>query len=490
MKNNFIITVLLMFMSVSKSYPQLKAPEFIGIQFNTKSTIIVNEVSSGKEHIIWGQFLSLLPYRRINTDSVLLNSNNNAVVTYEINEPSPVLLFAGKNLRFNLFLVPNDTLFITLNLADSSMILHNIKFKGKYAAINEYQIKREEEITNQVDNKRRILWNSNLPLTAYIDSLDAISKIELNYLINYNKKNALPEWYLKYEEAKINYSNALFKMNLPSFREFVSNKKIEIPNNYYDFLNKIKINNKDALFSEDYYNFLSAYFNTMFVPKKVNIMKSTNRITESLPIELRIADSLLTGEVKDIYKCFEISKYIITEGNTLFADRIIGEQWDKISNAKYLIYLGGFLNNTLLLSQGEKAPNFYLPDQKEEYKSLNDYKGKVVLLNFWFPDCPYCRKEIPFEKKLVDEFKNKGFCLINICVETPKNEWLKSLRQLNVEGINLFASNDWENILSKIYDINICPHYTLINKDGTIYSNSPKHPSECISDDISKLLSK
>ena len=42
-----------------------------------------------------------------------------------------------------------------------------------------------------------------------------------------------------------------------------------------------------------------------------------------------------------------------------------------------------------------KAPEFNLPDMDEEIHSLQQYKGKVIMLNFWATWCPPCRREMP-----------------------------------------------------------------------------------------------
>jgi thiol-disulfide isomerase/thioredoxin len=49
--------------------------------------------------------------------------------------------------------------------------------------------------------------------------------------------------------------------------------------------------------------------------------------------------------------------------------------------------------------------------------ALGDFKGKVVLLDFWATWCPPCRSEIPSLKKLHDELKDRGFSMVGMNVD-------------------------------------------------------------------------
>lgn len=67
------------------------------------------------------------------------------------------------------------------------------------------------------------------------------------------------------------------------------------------------------------------------------------------------------------------------------------------------------------------APNFILQDLNGKARSLQEFRGKVVLLNFTTTWCPYCKKDIPNLKKLHAALKGKGFELVSIYVnESPK----------------------------------------------------------------------
>jgi thiol-disulfide isomerase/thioredoxin len=291
---------------------------------------------------------------------------------------------------------------------------------------------------------------------------------------------------VNYERNQIIYIAAFGKRYNLTYRKWLNIKEKE-PNNYFDFLNDIRINNEEAAISPYYYYFLNEYF-VQFIPDNISKMDVSER-KKIIGLEyIEAADSLLTGEVKDIYKSFIICRYIIDSGLYQLSEEIIHKQRINIIDDKYINYLEGYLTDKATLSSGMRAPEFYLLNTNNEYTTLADYKGKVILLNFWFPGCTPCIKEIPFEKRLVDDFNNKDFHLINICLFTTEESWRNAISKLGMKGINLFANENWQKKLIENYKISSYPHYTLIDNDGIIFSNSPKRPSEGVSEDILNLL--
>jgi peroxiredoxin len=70
-----------------------------------------------------------------------------------------------------------------------------------------------------------------------------------------------------------------------------------------------------------------------------------------------------------------------------------------------------------------KAPDFTLRTVQGDLFNLSDYKGKVVLLNFWGTWCGPCRREIPDFNKLHDKYQKDGLEIVGITITSgsPKN---------------------------------------------------------------------
>ena len=89
--------------------------------------------------------------------------------------------------------------------------------------------------------------------------------------------------------------------------------------------------------------------------------------------------------------------------------------------------------SSLVSGQGEKpAPKLELRDVEGRDLRLSDYKGKVVLLNFWATWCAPCRAEMPDLVKWQREYKSKGLKVIGVTyppeVLTEVREFIKSIK--------------------------------------------------------------
>ena len=111
------------------------------------------------------------------------------------------------------------------------------------------------------------------------------------------------------------------------------------------------------------------------------------------------------------------------------------------------------------------APNFTLKDLSGKTRSLKDYRGKIVLLNFTTTWCPYCKKDIPNLKKLYTSMKGKGFELVSIYVaESPK----KVASFVEKYALPYTILVDSEASVARTYGIRGVPTKIVVAKSGLI----------------------
>src|SRR5579864_6969053 len=81
-----------------------------------------------------------------------------------------------------------------------------------------------------------------------------------------------------------------------------------------------------------------------------------------------------------------------------------------------------------LAGSSSPAPAFTLASRAGQYVSLAQYKGQVVMINFWASWCGPCRQEMPLLESIYKKYNRLGFTLIGVNVEPDSNaanEWLK-----------------------------------------------------------------
>lgn len=112
---------------------------------------------------------------------------------------------------------------------------------------------------------------------------------------------------------------------------------------------------------------------------------------------------------------------------------------------------------------GQMAKDFTAYDINGEKIVLNSLKGKIVVLNFWFPNCQPCVMEMPELNKLVEKYKNDKVVFLSITFE--KKDTVKKF--LANKTFNYKHITDNEAILAD-YKVDSFPTHILIDEKGEI----------------------
>lgn len=113
------------------------------------------------------------------------------------------------------------------------------------------------------------------------------------------------------------------------------------------------------------------------------------------------------------------------------------------------------------------APAFTLPDYPDRKQvSLADYRGKVVLINFWYPSCGPCRGEFPTLQRVLDKYKDRGFEILSLNVLPEEHEFVMPYLTKNRFTFRpLETTTDWAE---QTYNARGYPTNLLVDGEGRI----------------------
>ena len=116
-------------------------------------------------------------------------------------------------------------------------------------------------------------------------------------------------------------------------------------------------------------------------------------------------------------------------------------------------------------SISKEAVDFTLNDLSGKQVSLQDYEGKVVVLNFWATWCSPCRREMPGLEKLYQKYKDKDFQLLGIVVVSSEKDISDQVKSIGVSYPILLGD---KKLISDYGSFNMIPNSFIIGRDGKI----------------------
>ncbi|MBU8920697.1 MAG: redoxin domain-containing protein [Bacteroidales bacterium] len=104
--------------------------------------------------------------------------------------------------------------------------------------------------------------------------------------------------------------------------------------------------------------------------------------------------------------------------------------------------------------------------------SFGQYRGKVVLVDFWATWCAPCRTEMPHVKKVYDKYNPKGFEIIGISMDDNKAKLDEYIKNKSIKWRQIFDGKGWKSELGQKYAVASIPTTLLLDREGVIrYKN-------------------
>ncbi len=120
---------------------------------------------------------------------------------------------------------------------------------------------------------------------------------------------------------------------------------------------------------------------------------------------------------------------------------------------------------------GKSVPNFSAIDLNGHSIALHDYRGKVVLLNFWATWYGPSLMEIPHFKKVYDTHKDEGFDIIGISLDYDEPKLRDYIKENNIPWRQILDNVAGKNLIARQYAIRGIPATYLIDREGKLITH-------------------
>jgi len=156
-----------------------------------------------------------------------------------------------------------------------------------------------------------------------------------------------------------------------------------------------------------------------------------------------------------------------------------------------ILFVGNAIGLEALPQVGKPAPDFALNDINGEKVTLSEYKGKVIILNFWATFCGPCKEEMPSLNNLFLFFKKDGLIVLAISTDNSEKP-VQSFIKAKAIAFPVLIDKD-SQVFSDMYRVLRIPTTFIIDRDGIIrekiLGDRPWDAKE-MKENIGTLLSK
>jgi len=433
-----------------------------------------------KEAVIAGKFTNS-PDRNVYissagiTDTVTLDENGGFVFKATLDKPQLYKLNIARTQTM-VYLNPGDSSYMEFDVTSP---VDGPVFSAALKNLNQSIFSRNATMRNLMGGVNALY---SLSYDNFNRKLDSIQQVLYSMI---DSANIEPKNLAELEKERTRYVILNVKALYPEYSAYLSGKEYNADSADYSFLNEVDPNNAYHLMFDDYANLVSTISQIQLnkAPGYKELLAKSSG--ERLPFEFKLIDSMLVNpKVRDYLK---MNKLIndIEYAEFWELEEIVKSYMDSCQTPEYKLSVGNIFNKKMQLAPGKPAPVFVCKDINGKDFSLENFRGKLVYIDFWATWCGPCRHELPYLEELQKDFKGKNIVFVSISLDDNKAAWEKMVKEKQMKGVQLYGEGAWKSFPATSYQIKGIPTFFLVDAKGNIIKPNAPRPS---SDEVRPLI--